>query len=286
MPSRSPKICALYIYPIKALAPYRVRKMMFSADGPDHDREYMVVDEHGAVITQRSHPQLAALQVRLDGYDVVVYRPGYGKLVLHDYAEPSARREVSIHKEQCVGYEHSSFADQFFSDYLGTRCTLVRHFSSAPRERVGHLSGATMRTRFTDGYPITLLSLASHHGLNARLVAQGRRHVTVLRFRPNILVDGCAAHDEDSWGHATVGDVRLRFEKHCSRCTVPDVDPKTGGYDRKNRYITEVLRTYRMIHAPRDLDVYFSSNFSVELAGPHGSVAIGDTVAVARRTQD
>merc|ERR1712232_1186520 len=51
-------------------------------------------------------------------------------------------------------------------------------------------------------------------------------------MRPNIVVTGCNAYDEDTWsallwerGGTTA---ELRLPKPCARCTIPRVDPTTG----------------------------------------------------------
>jgi uncharacterized protein YcbX len=52
------------------------------------------------------------------------------------------------------------------------------------------------------------------------------------RFRPNIVLDGIDAHDEDHIERLDFdtddGPVRLKLVKPCTRCTIPGVDPATG----------------------------------------------------------
>lgn len=48
------------------------------------------------------------------------------------------------------------------------------------------------------------------------------------RFRPNIVVEGCSPHEEDTWQTLHVGAITLRVAKPCSRCSVPTVDQDTG----------------------------------------------------------
>jgi len=50
---------------------------------------------------------------------------------------------------------------------------------------------------FSDGYPLLVLSEASLAELNERLVAAGHDSVSIERFRPNIVLSGLHAHDED-----------------------------------------------------------------------------------------
>ena len=50
----------------------------------------------------------------------------------------------------------------------------------------------------------------------------------MTRFRPNIVVSGCAAYAEDSWKQVKVGELILRIVKPCSRCVIPSIDTQTG----------------------------------------------------------
>ena len=56
--------------------------------------------------------------------------------------------------------------------------------------------------------------------------------MTLARFRPNIVLAGLDAHDEDHLDEivfdADEGPVRLKLVKPCVRCPIPDVDPATG----------------------------------------------------------
>ena len=80
-----------------------------------------------------------------------------------------------------------------------------------------------------------MLSSASVDGLNARLTARGEAPVGSERFRPNLVLDGLQAHEEDWIDRITLdgpdGPVVLRLVKPCSRCSIPDVDPARGEPD-------------------------------------------------------
>ena len=51
-------------------------------------------------------------------------------------------------------------------------------------------------------------------------------------MRPNIVLDGIDAHDEDHIDRLEIdtpqGTVQLKLVKPCTRCTIPGVDPATG----------------------------------------------------------
>ena len=49
------------------------------------------------------------------------------------------------------------------------------------------------------------------------------------RFRPNILVGGCAGPVEQGWigGRARIGDLLLAIDRPCERCVITTIDPDT-----------------------------------------------------------
>ena len=100
--------------------------------------------------------------------------------------------------------------------------------------------------QFSDGYPVLVVGEASLAGLNDRLAAAGHAPVGMERFRPNIVLSGLEAHDEDRLGTlsiATGGEpVELRPVKPCPRCPIPNIDPKTA---QSSPEVGDTLQGYR-----------------------------------------
>ena len=68
--------------------------------------------------------------------------------------------------------------------------------------------------------------------MTRRLAAAGHAAVGIELFRPNIVLAGLQAHDEDRLHELRIataeGEVVLRLVKPCPRCPIPNVDPATG----------------------------------------------------------
>ena len=66
------------------------------------------------------------------------------------------------------------------------------------------------------------------------------------RFRPNLVMGGWGAHDEDRCGPVVIGEGEGSAEivpvKPCSRCPIPDIDPDTA---TPGHAVGDALRTYR-----------------------------------------
>jgi uncharacterized protein YcbX len=93
---------------------------------------------------------------------------------------------------------------------------------------------------FADGYASLLVTEASLADLNTRT----KEPVPMDRFRPNIVVTGSEAWEEDGWRIITVGGVDMVAVKKCARCLVTTTDQQSG-----ERYVEPLptLAEYRHI---------------------------------------
>jgi len=193
----------------------------------------MVVDaDSGNFLTQRELPRLALVTPTLRVDDLMLRAPGM--LPLHlalDAAE--APRRVRVWDDEVAAYDMGALAAQWFSDFLGQRVQLVRFDPEHRRASDPQWSGGVdAQTAFADGFALMVVSAASLAELNRRLAARDQPAVTMQRFRPNLVLDGLDAHDEDRIDTLTLdspdGEVVLKLTKPCVRCTIPNVDPTSA----------------------------------------------------------
>ena len=200
--------------------------------GLDLDRAYMVVDPQGDMLTQRELPRMALVTTALRGSDMVLRAPGM--LALHvrlDTVETATR--VRVWDDVVKAYAMGSLAAQWFTDFLGQPLRLVRFDPEQQRlSAMRWTSGVQAENAFSDGFPLLVATTASLAELNNRLAARGAAPVTMQRFRPNIVLDGLQAFDEDHVDEIVIdtgeGPVVLRLVKPCVRCSIPNVDPLTA----------------------------------------------------------
>jgi uncharacterized protein len=238
----------LLLYPIKSCAGIAVRSATVLESGLRalgvHDREWMLVTEDGQFLTQREHPRMALIRP-LPGGDVLrVHAPGMDELALPlAWDEAAPRRTVKIWDDLVDAADCGDAAAAWFSAALAAPCRLVRFHRDVVRPTsTKWTNGVAAQTRFADGYPLLLIGQASLDDLNARLVAAGRGALQMDRFRPNLVVDGLDACEEDFLAALTVGGVEIRPVKPCARCPIPSIDQATGipGPDP-----LDILQTYR-----------------------------------------
>lgn len=279
--SNSPAVTArierLFVYPVKSCAGVEVRQALLTETGFDLDRAWMVVDEQGVFVTQRELPRMALVKPTIRLSDIVLRAPGM--LALHlqiDTVEEPVR--VKLWDEEVAAYDMGDTAAQWFTDFLGARLRLVRF--DPEQRRLSSLKwtgGAEAANQFSDGYPVFVTSTASLDLLNEKLVAAGRSPVEMERFRPNIVLSGLDAHDEDRLDVMAIdtegGEVRLKPVKPCARCPIPNVDPATAEVDT---IVTDTLQGYRRNEVLGGA-ISFGMNLIVE-QGEDLTLAVGQEV--------
>ncbi|MFN7153940.1 MAG: MOSC domain-containing protein [Acidovorax sp.] len=240
-------IARLFVYPVKSCAGIEVQQALLTETGLDLDRAWMVVDAQGAFLTQRALPRMALIRPQLKTDEMVLQAPGM--LALHvaiDAVESPAT--VTVWRDTVPAWDMGAVAAQWFTDFLGQPCRLVRFDPEHKRlSSMAWTGGVEAPNQFADGFPILLASEASLEELNTRLATAGHAAVGMDRFRPNVVLAGLDAHDEDRVDLVRVdggaeGQMHLQPVKPCARCPIPNIDPATAQTDP---LVGDTLRTYR-----------------------------------------
>ena len=281
VPDISARIARLFVYPIKSCAGVELGEAVLTETGLDLDRAWMVVDEAGVYVTQRELPRMALVKPQLKIHEVVLRAPGM--LALHlqiDAVEEPVR--VRIWDDEVSAYDMGPVAAQWFSDFLGRKLRLVRfdpdHRRLSNRKWTGDVEALN---QFNDGFPLLVVGQASLDLFNAKLAAQRHAPVGMERFRPNIVLSGIEAHDEDRVAMFDVAAdqlVRLLAVKPCARCPIPDIDPATAETDPA---IGATLRTYRSNELLKGA-ISFGMNLVIE-RGIDQTLIVGQAVSASYR---
>jgi MOSC domain-containing protein len=234
-PDVTTRIARLFVYPVKSCAGVELQEAVLTETGLDLDRAWMVVDGEGEFVSQRELPRMALVKVQLKHYEVVLRAPGM--LALHlaiDAVEQPVK--VRVWDDEVNAYDMGNVAAQW----------LVRF--DPEQRRLSSLQwtgGLEASNQFSDGFPLLVVSEGSLAELNRRLAAAGHGPVGMERFRPNIVLAGLEAHDEDRLGVlriATAEEVQLRPVKPCPRCPIPNIDPATAEMEP---HVADALQAYR-----------------------------------------
>jgi len=268
MSHRDLDLQSLHIYPVKSLRGYAEPQVDVARWGFEQDRRWMVVLPDGKFLSQRERPMMARISAK----------PGAGGLALStDFAGgpwvplPTAaagRRNVRVWGDHLTALDGGPAARAWLSGELGTDCSLVYLDDTNARPVDPAYAMADDRTAFTDGFPVLVTNTASLVALNHELPAP----ITMDRFRPNIVLSGAQAWEEDHWRRIRIGAVKFRVAKPCARCAVTTVDQMTGARPDK----TEPLRVLSQLRRSAD-GVIFGQNLIPETPG---RIALGDPVEV------
>lgn len=243
----------LWVYPVKSCAGVRLDEAELTDTGLLYDRAWMVVDAQGEFVSQRELPRMALIQPSFRMGQLVLRAPGM--LALHlqlDAVEGPTR--VRVWDDEVQAWDMGDLAAQWFSDFLGPdapaslkQLRLARFDPEVKRPSDPKWTGGREAgTQFADGFALLVTSAASLDELNQRLAAGGHAKVDQRRVRPNIVLGGVQAHDEDRVGalHIDTGDGSAVIEpvKPCARCPIPDVNPDTA---ETGTAVNDTLRAYR-----------------------------------------
>ncbi|HEX7480781.1 MAG TPA: MOSC N-terminal beta barrel domain-containing protein [Polyangiales bacterium] len=261
-----PEISALHIYPVKGCAGIEVSGIRLDALGPLFDRRFMIVDDNGRFMTQREHPRMALIRVKLTPTALVLETEGMPKLTLDTATRSERRRHVQVWEAHLPAESLGHSAAQWLGEVLGTPCELVRFADDAVRIVDRRYVLDERRVGFADAFPMLIISEASLDALNLRLL----QPVPMNRFRPNVVVSGTEPHAEDSWKLLRVGQLLIDVAKPCARCTVPTVDQTTGIAGKEPM---ATLARYRT----KDHKVYFGQNC---VHRDFGMLRVGDELEI------
>jgi uncharacterized protein len=264
-------IAGLFVYPVKSCRGISLDSAELLPTGFSGDRHWMLVRPNGRFVTQRELPRMALIVTRLTVDSLELEAPGMPPLEV-DLETNGVARAVTIWKFDGRGIDCGDEAATWVSRYLDSPLRLVSFDPSAPRVCGPEWTGDTRAvTEFSDGYPILVISRASLADLNSRL----SRELPMERFRPNLVIDGVEAYDEDRIHELRSGPVTLRIVKPCTRCSITTTDQKRGAVDG-----VEPLRTLKEYRFDKDLrGVTFGQNVII-VDGVGERVSIGESFDV------
>lgn len=236
-------LAALRIYPVKSCRGIELSQAAVGVTGLAHDREWMIVDANGRFITQREHPEMACIATALEPDHLVLASDGLGEVRSERAMHDGDRVAVRCWRFETHAVDCGPAIGEWLSDFLGAPSRLVRFPPDIQRLCNPDWAGTSgAHTRFSDGYPFLVLSEESVADLAQRMGLVGR--LPIDRFRPNVVLRGLSAYEEDYIDTLEVDGVRLRLVKPCSRCTIPAIDQVTGSVSPLSPLQT--LQQYRM----------------------------------------
>ncbi len=214
----------IFSYPVKSCRAVEHESATVTAAGFEHDREWMFVTPDRRFITQRDAPRLALVQPSLGDGTLRLSADGAGEVAV-PLDHPGAGTSVVVWDDRCAAFDQGDAVADWISSLLGRELRLVRFDPATPRPSSAAWTGDVRAlNRFSDGFPLLVISQGSLDDLNTRLPAP----LPMNRFRPNLVLGGLPAYGEDDLHDVVSEGVRLRRVKPCMRCVITTTDQRTG----------------------------------------------------------
>lgn len=256
----------LFIYPIKSLGGISLKEAKVEERGFQFDRRWMLVDQNGVFLTQRTHHHMALLQVELAESGLIVFdkRHPDDQIQIPYHRVSDQKIEVEIWDDRVLANMVDPAFDTWFSEKMGLTCHLVKMPETTQRKVSPKYAVNAESVSFADGMPYLILGQGSLDDLNSRLETP----VPTNRFRPNIVFSGGMPYEEDSWKVIKIGSVEFQVVKPCARCVLTTIDQETGIQGKEP---LKTLAGYRTVSNK----VYFAQNM---VALQSGTVRIGEKI--------
>jgi len=248
-------IAEINIAPVKSMALVLLESVNLELGGILHDRRFYLVNGQGRLLTRRQVGKLAQLTASWDvGAEHLSIRFPDGP-TLEGNPELDAPAWTIVWGRRVRGRA-----------LLGDWADALSEFCGQPVK----LMMSDLPCQVFDEFPVSLLSRASVERLSSEMGMGTDECLATDRFRPTLLLDGCAAHQEDGWINRTLalGDAVVRVLAPDPRCAIVNQDPITGETD------TDAVKSI-LDYRPNPLAAYFGVYGIVEKAG---AVRVGDAV--------
>ncbi len=284
-------VTALHLFPVKSLGGRPVESAAVEPWGLAGDRRWALVDAGGELVTARQVHRLLRLTAEVVDDDTIrITDRGDGASILVDTPLGLGPVPIGISR---LPFASPADADVnvWLSERLGTSLRLVWQEDPTLRSISGARGGLAGETlSLADAGPLLLVSQASTAQLDSWIAADADQPdipdldpvdvsdaeaeapvaaLDILRFRPNVVIDGNQPFEEDTWTRVRIGEVTFRTTMVCDRCVMTTIDPVTiaGG--------KEPIRTLAR-HRRWDRSTWFGTRLVAD--GPLGALHVGDEV--------
>lgn len=242
------RVTGLRVYPVKSMEGNYVDSARLEPWGLTGDRRWALVNSDGAKLTARRINGLLGLRAEPISDQGIRIVDRFG--TSFDLDAPRGGATIA------VGFgglnqatPASAEADAWLSERVGAEVRIVWQEDPTARA-VATEDGGVMGdvVSLADAAPLLLVTQSSMNQLNEWADenpenADLAMPMDIVRFRPNLIIDGDEPFAEDNWLRIRVGDIEFRRTELCDRCSIPTIDPLTL---KRGKEPTRTLAKHRM----------------------------------------
>ncbi|EDO48957.1 predicted protein, partial [Nematostella vectensis] len=234
------------LYPVKSCAAYKVSNWRIGPRGLKYDRQWMVITESGACVSQKREPKLCLIKPSIDQESglLLLDAPGMPTLqvpLCQKGSELIRQSKVNICGDRVESDDCGDEAANWLRDYFKKSYRLAQQKSDDCR---GSKGDGKQLLSLANTSQYLLISRASALEIHRQMMTCNVERSEVLavdnildRFRANLVISGEKPFDEDSWQFMKIGQEHFEFQSVCTRCRMVGNDQETG------RTMTEPLKT-------------------------------------------
>jgi len=273
------KVAEIKIYPVKSLQGISLNSAELGIRGLKFDHNWMVTDSEYNFVTQRDLPKMAAISTAVDKRTLTLEHGSLSPLIVDLSNNKGNPVEAVIWNDRSKAVDEGDCASNWLTEVLGRikgRNLRIVRFSDQHRREVDkkYLKGEDSHTAFSDAFPYLVTTEESLELLNEMLIANGSKPVGMERFRPNLVLKGAKALEENKFDSITELNYkyRLGIRKPCKRCVITTIDQTTTNIAEPK----EPLRTLLQMNPYLDLRGAFFGQNATLISGVGETISIGD----------
>jgi len=229
----------IVIHPVKSLNGIELEEAAIEEKGLRFDRRWMLVNENGGAITQRTFPKLVFVRVSMEGDLLTISDKNISQMpISFNIHEQGEKVEVRVWDDVFMAYEIKPELNQWFSDFLEKPVRLMKVPFDSTRVINQKYNTEQRSMGFQDSSPVLITFQESLDDLNSRMEIPVPMH----RFRPNLIISGLDPYKEDDINRLQINGVVFKIFKSCSRCIFTTIDQETG---QNGAEPLKTLSTYR-----------------------------------------
>ena len=272
-------VSKIIIYPIKSLSGVSLPFAKVTSTGFKNDRKFMLMSYvEKKMITLREFPSLYSIKVSMINEDLLQLeneKKNQPPILIHlnPPYQKSTIYKVNVWDDVIDVQSIDKMIDDWFSDALGIRCMLVRMIPDFFRQVDLRYANKGQGVLFADGFPYLICTESSLAFLNRQL----DKKVTMLHFRPNIVIENSELNEEKWWKSIEINNHIFDSFKPCARCQVISIEPET-------MTVNEQILPFMSKNYIENKKIIFGLNACLKTGNDNDIIQVGDEIKNIKQT--
>ena len=272
-------VSKIIIYPIKSLSGVSLPFAKVTSTGFKNDRKFMLMSYvEKKMITLREFPSLYSIKVSMINEDLLKLeneKKNQTPILIHlnPPYQKSTIYKVNVWDDVIDVQSIDKMIDDWFSDALGIRCMLVRMIPDFFRQVDLRYANKGQGVLFADGFPYLICTESSLAFLNRHL----DKKVTMLHFRPNIVIENSELNEEKWWKSIEINNHIFDSFKPCARCQVISIEPET-------MTVNEQILPFMSKNYIENKKIIFGLNACLKTGNDNDIIQVGDEIKNIKQT--